>query len=342
MPPLEINEIRERQCNGRPGEERKAIVKNTALCAFGVWIVAAAVFAASRSAEDEQKSPRLPKIEPLFDYPLRDTCVCLGPDGIYYLTGTTGDTKTWWETNDGGIRVWKSKDLKKWEALGPVWNFAKNTTWQKGSTDEKGKLLRAIWAPEIHYFKNTFWIAYCVNYGGTGVLKSTSGKAEGPYIDMKPEGPLTPQIDASLFCDDDGKAYFVWQNGMIARLKDDMSGLAEEPRHLKPTNAEQVGFEGAFLTKINGRYRLVCAEFNSHKDGPATYDCMIAESDKLYGPYGDRYLAIPHGGHNMLFKDKDGGWWSTFFGNDPKAPFTERPAILPLEFGDNGKIRPKL
>jgi xylan 1,4-beta-xylosidase len=292
--------------------------------------------AASPSGE-----PKLPKLEPLFDYPVRDTCVCLGPDGTYYLTGTTGHP-TWWQTNDGGIRLWKSKDLKKWVPLGPVWAFEKNATWQKEKKDDKGNPLHALWAPEIHYFKNTFWLTYCINYGGTGVLRSTTGKAEGPYVDIKPDGPLTDRIDASLFCDDDGKAYFVWQNGMIARLKDDMSGLAEEPRHLKPANAEQVGFEGAFLTKINGKYRLVCAEFNPHENGPATYDCMIAESDKLYGPYGDRYLAVPHGGHNMLFKDKHGTWWSTFFGNDPTAPFSERPTILQLEIDEKGRIRPKI
>jgi beta-xylosidase len=316
---------------------------------FGVTaaLLTALSFTALSRAEDAPSTssePKLPKLAPLFDYPVRDTCVCLGPDDTYYLTGTTGHP-TWWQTNDGGIRLWKSKDLKKWEPLGPVWTFEKNATWQKKEEkDEKGNPLRALWAPEVHYFKNTFWITYCINYshGGTGVLKSTSGKVEGPYVDIKPDGPLTDRIDASLYCDDDGKAYFVWQNGMIARLKDDMSGLAEEPRHLKPANAEQVGFEGAFLTKINGRYRLVCAEFNQHENGPATYDCMIAESDKLYGPYGDRYLAIPHGGHNMLFKDKDGGLWSTFFGSDPKAPFTERPAILPLEFDANGRIRPKM
>jgi beta-xylosidase len=224
-----------------------------------------------------------------------------------------------------------------------VWSFKKNATWHKGSKDEKGTPLQAIWAPEIHYFKDTFWIPYCVNYsdGGTGILKSTSGKAEGPYVDVKPEGPITNKIDASLYCED-GKAYFVWQNGMIARLKDDMTGLAEEPKHLKPANAEQVGFEGAFITKIDGRYRLVCAEFNKHEKGPDTYDCMIAESEKLYGPYGDRYLAIPHGGHNMLFKDLEGAWHSTFFGSDPDAPFRERAAILKIDFDAKGRIRPKL
>ncbi len=316
-------------------------MKKSGICRLGTCLLAILAFTGSSRAGDSSSEPKLPKLEPLFDYPLRDTSVCLGANGSYYLTGTTGDTKTWWNTNDGGIRVWKSKDLKKWESLGPVWTFAKNATWQKEKKDEKGTILHALWAPEIHYFKNTFWLTYCINYGGTGVFRSTSGKAEGPYVDIKADGPLTGQIDASLFPDDDGKVYFVWQNGMIARFKDDLSGLAEEPRHLKPANAEQVGFEGAFIVKIDGRYRLLCAEFNRHDNGPATYDCMIAESDKVYGPYGDRYLAIPHGGHNMLFKDKEGRWWSTFFGSDPAAPFRERPAILPIEFGANGRIRPK-
>jgi xylan 1,4-beta-xylosidase len=314
-------------------------MKRTSACLIGGWMFAMLAIVASRIAAEEQKTPKLPKIEPLFEMPLRDTSVCLTPDGTYYLTGTTGHP-AWWQTNEG-IRVWKSKDLQKWEPLGLVWSFAKNTTWQKPSKDEKGNALHAIWAPEIHYFKDTFWIPYCINYGGTGLLRSTSGKAEGPYVDMKTDGPITGQIDASMFVDDDGKAYFVWQNGMIARLKDDMTGLAEEPRHLKPANAEQVGFEGAFLAKINGRYRLICAEFNKHDKGPDTYDCMAAEAEKIYGPYGDRYLAIPHGGHNMLFKDRDGAWWSTFFGSDPAAPFQERAGLLRIDFDAKGRIQPK-
>lgn len=101
--------------------------------------------------------PALPPLQPLFDYPVRDTCICLGPDGWYYLTGTTGHP-TWWQTNEG-IRVWKSKDLQTWKPLGLVWSIEKNGTWQKKVV--KGR--RAIWAPEIHYLKGTFWLAYCVN-----------------------------------------------------------------------------------------------------------------------------------------------------------------------------------
>ncbi|NOY82846.1 MAG: family 43 glycosylhydrolase [Kiritimatiellaeota bacterium] len=285
--------------------------------------------------------PSLPPIKPLFDYPMRDTSICLGPNGTYYLTGTTGHP-TWWRTNDG-VRLWKSKDLKKWAPLGLVWSIEKDGTWQKGFV--KGR--RAVWAPEIHYLNGTFWIPYSMNYpdtepntmGGTGLLKSLTGKPEGPYVDVKQDGPLTFGIDASLFQDDDGTVYFLHGNGKIARMTEDMSGLAEKSRQLKPRNYKHVGFEGAFLTKMGSRYLLVCAEFNGKGPG-RTYDSMIASSDNLYGPYGDRYLAIPHGGHNTLFKDRDGKWWATFFGNDKAAPFRERPAILRIEIDSNGRIRP--
>jgi xylan 1,4-beta-xylosidase len=297
-------------------------------------VFAVSTFALMGSLSAYAEDPKLPPLKPLFDFPVRDTSVCIGGDGMYYLTGTTGHP-TWWKTNEG-IRVWKSADLKTWEPLGLVWKIEQGT-WQKVKHGDD----LALWAPEIHYIKGTYWLTHCMNFAGTGLLKSTSGKPEGPYVDVHPKGPLTGEIDASLFVDDDGKIYWVFQNGKIARMKDNMTELAEEPKLLKPSNADQVGFEGAFLIKINGRYVLICAEFNDRL-GTKTYDCMAASSDKIYGPYGPRYLAIPHGGHNMLFKDKQGQWWSTFFGSDPKAPFTERPAILQIDFDKDGRIRPKM
>ena len=276
----------------------------------------------------------------LFDYPIRDTSICRGPDRTWYLTGTTGYPE-WWITNEG-IRVWKSNDLKQWEPLGLVWSFEKDATWQKGANhDDRNhddrKFRRAIWAPEIHYIKGTFYLAYCVNYGGTGLLKSTSGKAEGPYVDVKPEGPLTGEIDASLFQDDDGSVYFLWQDGKIAKMNDAMSGFVEEPKFLQSTKG-RVGFEGVFLTKRDGRYILIAAEFNNHR-GEATYDCMAAYSDRLEGPYTDLHLAIPGGGHNMLFHDEKGSWYSTFFGNDAFTVFRERPGIVPIRWDEKGQIR---
>ena len=295
---------------------------------------------AVKGVESPSAVPVLPSdITPLFNEPVRDPQVCVGPDGTYYLTGTTGHP-TWWSYNEG-IRLWKSRDLKAWEPLGLVWSFKDHATWQVGrsSTQEPPARKCALWAPEIHFLKGNFHIVYCLNGKGTGILRSRSGKAEGPYEDVKPDGPITGEIDASLF-EDDGKVYLVWQNGKLARLKDDLSGLAESPRHLKPANAAQVGFEGAYLAKINGRYHLLCAEWNSEGDKVGYYDCMAASADSLLGPYGDRYLAIPGGGHNAVFKDAGGRWWSTYFGNDVGAPFRERAAILPIHLDAAGRIRP--
>lgn len=285
----------------------------------------------------------LPTIQPLFNHAVRDTSVCIGPDGTYYLTGTTADNPSgshdetsWWYVNEG-IRLWQSNDLKQWKPLGLVWSLEKDATWAKVfKTYGKNKTrARAVWAPEIHYLKGNFWLTYSMNYRGCGLLKSISGKAEGPYVDVKTDGPLTGEIDASLFQDEDGNVYWIIQNGKIALMRDDMTGLAEEPRLLKPANHMQVGFEGAFLTKYKEKYVLICAEVNPGR----TYDCMAAVSDNLYGPYSDRYLAIAHAGHNMLFKDLDGRWMSTFFGNSPHAAFREKPGILPIAFDKEGRFR---
>ena len=68
---------------------------------------------------------------------------------------------------------------------------------------------------------------------------------------------------------------------------------------------------------------------------------MVATSEDIYGPYRPRSPAIPHAGHNMFFRDEEGDWWATFFGNDAHAPFRERPAILEIELDQEGRIRPK-
>jgi hypothetical protein len=53
----------------------------------------------------------LPPIKPLLKLHIRDTVICLGGDGNYYMTGSTGDNI--WAFNDG-VELWRSPDLKKW------------------------------------------------------------------------------------------------------------------------------------------------------------------------------------------------------------------------------------
>ncbi|MFH5182483.1 family 43 glycosylhydrolase [Paenibacillus sp. TAB 01] len=286
----------------------------------------------------------LPKnFKPLFEFPIRDTSICLGGDGNYYVTGTTG-FPDWWAVT-GDIQVWKSADLLNWTPVittprkrSTVWNIDRDGTWQKKTAMRDGAPFRPLWAPEIHYLKDTYWITYSIPLLGNGLLKSVSGRAEGPYVDIiSSNEPVSPHIDASLFQDDDGEVYFLCDNGKIARMNEDMTTLEEDLRLLTPACGKHVGFEGTFLFKARGRYHLSGADF---VDGD--YHCFVSSSEHIYGPYSERYLAVPHGGHNMFFQDKTGQWWSTFFGNNTNAPFQERPGILRVEFDEQLRIRPMM
>lgn len=287
----------------------------------------------------------------LSDMPLRDTSICRGPDGLWYMTGTV---PPFWGYNEG-IKVWKSKDMVAWQPLGMVWRYGASP-WHKKFLDAK----KPLWAPEIHYVKGTFWLTYSMpgwdgtaKTSGSGLLKSTSGKAEGPYVDMHPDDRLGDEIDASIFEDDDGKVYFVWHSGKIALMKDDMSGFAEPYHRIRTSEADpdphhhsglcagifgvgsfdHVGYEGAFLFKRRGTYYLACSEIFDGR-----YSCAIATAKHIYGPYGPRYEAIPHGGHNTFFQDERGDWWSTYFGSDDGAPWQEQPGVVPVRFDRAGRL----
>jgi beta-xylosidase len=321
----------------------------------------------------------LAKLKPLFDYWMRDTYVnYVKETDSYYMTGTTADPsrdfpgdKHARDFNDG-IYVWQSKDLKNWESLGRVWSFEKDATWHNEfvlSAQEKRNMTgfegmedkrRSVWAPEIHYVNDNFYIVGCMNWhpsedaeenGKVFLLESTTGKPEGPYRD--PVGkPLGNRIDPSLFEDDDGSVYFVWQEGRIAKMKPDMSGFAEEPRQVdEEIFPDEPYVEGVYITKRDGLYYLIQAIWWKEKPNgdqgyfrngtKLYYDCMVSTSKNVYGPYGKKYTAIRGAGHNNLFQDRDGNWWATYFGNpvgSMRPSFMARPAIIPLKFDEDGKF----
>ena len=75
-----------------------------------------------------------------------------------------------------------------------------------------------------------------------------------------------------------------------------------------------------------------------------SYDVIVASADHVYGPYGPRYPAIIEGGHNNIFQDEHGDWWSTLFFNPrgvmgTRFDMTCRPAVLPVKW-EQGKLMP--
>jgi xylan 1,4-beta-xylosidase len=291
---------------------------------------------------NEQSGLPLPKLEPLFDQFLRDTSIVLAGDGNYYMTGTTGGPEMMIVTSD--LSVWKSPDLTHWSPVRDlprqstvVWNLDRDgPKWMQPLTMRDGEPFRPLWAPEIHYINHTFWIPFSVPRHGITILKSTTGKAEGPYeVALKPDEPLSSGIDASLFQDDDGAVYSLYGGGWIAKMKPDMSGLAEPYRHITSSSGKEVGFEGVYLFKDHGLYQLCVADFVLGE-----YNTYIATAKSLSGPWTERYLAVPHAGHANLFRDKQGRMWSTFFGNDRHSAYHAEPGIVPLIQDARGRWRP--
>jgi len=297
------------------------------------------------------KSGLLPRIKPVWDVHVRDTNIILGGDGSYYMTGSTGDNI--WKFNDG-IELWKSPDLIEWSYLGLVWSIEKDGGWEKNWRDHRGPT-RSIWAPEIRFIRNNYYLTFGMPPGGMSILKSATGMAEGPYVHAtnpnKPIvggiGPIPDSflIDPTLFEDDDGKVYFTYGPAdSIGLLNDDLSDFDEPMRPIilgdleydpstrhRKTNG--IGYEGATLFKRDGKYYLGSTD---HYHG--RYSMCVAISDNLHGPYIQRHESVPCNGGCNFFKSKDGQWYSAFFGADYRAPWREKPGIVRIDFDKDRKV----
>lgn len=135
-------------------------------------------------------------------------------EGKYYAYGTEGQ----------GFYAYVSEDLKHWtrsedKALKPgdVWG----NKW--------------FWAPEVYFIKEKglFYLFYSAE---EHICVATSTHPEGPFTqtEKRPIVPDEKSIDASLFIDDDGKAYLyyvrftdgnvIW----VAEMNDDLTGIRRE------------------------------------------------------------------------------------------------------------------
>lgn len=247
---------------------------------------------------------------------IRDPYILLGPDGNYYLTGTTAGSH-WGDTI--GVKLYRSSDLSEWEDMGFVWDLysdGKNAeSWHFNQKIRRPEFKNpyAIWAPEVHYMNDTWWLPHCMNVGGHALLKSTSGKPEGPYEALPPIS--TKQIDCHLFKDDDGSIYYCYQADYLAKMNDNMDTVVEDFVKLEHKGIHPMGYEGILIMKFDDKY-LHIASGRYGYEPTNTYDLYYAVSTNIYGPYGERRMMIKNAGHGNIFQDKDGKWWSTAFDHE--------------------------
>jgi len=200
--------------------------------------------------------------------------------------------------------------------------------------------------------------------------------SEGPgrwhQGDRQPETVPPGPWDPALFKDDDGRWYLYWGSsnrfpiyGIELDLRDadaqQRVRYVGKPRALITLEPKQHGWErfgpdhtgegkpayieGAWMTKVNGRYYLQYAapgtENNVYATGTYVSDKPLGPFEYAnYNPVGYKPGGFVHGaGHGNTFQDEYGNWWNTgtpWIGYN--WTFERRIALFPAAFGEDGQM----
>jgi xylan 1,4-beta-xylosidase len=240
-----------------------------------------------------------------------------------------------------GIPIFHSKDLVNWKQIGHVMDRPEQL-----NLDSLG-VSRGLFAPAIRYNKGLFYLTCTlVDKGGNFVV--TSIKPEGPW--SNPVWlPQVNGIDPSLFFDDNGKAYLVYNsippddkplyNGhrtiRMCQFDAALLKVANEEKIIVnggvDISKKPIWIEAPHIFKVGGAYYLMCAE-----GGTAGWHSEVvfksATAEGPYTPYEKnpiltqrtldpkREYPITSTGHADLVQTQDGRWWAVFLGCRPYWP----------------------
>lgn len=225
-----------------------------------------------------------------------------------------------------GIPIFHSKDLANWELIGHALTVD-NDFYVRANSYTGG-----VMAPTIRYHNGLFYIIV-MNYSIEQNIMLTAEHPSGPWSTPHLL-PDVPGIDASLFFDDDDKAY------IIGTIEEDgkrylyinefelasMSCIGE--RHLIWDSALRNASapEAPHLYKKDGYYYLVIAEGGTEYFHAVT----VARSKVINGWYEGyagnpilthrhlgRQAAITNIGHADLFETQNGDWFAVMLGSRP-------------------------
>ena len=281
---------------------------------------------------------------------IRDPYIMVGPDRLYYLTGTTpnpGDPRESGEPYNTGlgkgsivgsaVRIWRSKDLIDWDYLGEPFRLDRDS-------DRKapGNL---VWAPELHWVPEMkCWVLVHCSGRKANLALSVGPEPKGPWT--HPLGArLGTKHDPSLFKDDDGTWWLTWQNGLIEPLSKDFKNFTADPTRIDPAGSRpgpdggtisRIGHEGTTIIKIGKKYVFIGTAWSTDKGRKGSYNLYYCTADKIIGPYGPRKFLGRFLGHGTPFQTLDGKWWCTAFYN-ANVPPLPREGIRTRDLSENAQ-----
>ena len=249
--------------------------------------------------------------------PFGDPFIMLHNDR-YYAYGTQ---------SADGINVYVSDDLKTWRGPVGVKNglaLHKDDVWGD----------RWFWAPEVYFVNGKFYMYFSAD---EHINVATSDSPLGPFTQevKKPMFENEKAIDNSLFIDDDGKPYLIFDrfndglNIWVAELEDNLKEIKPGTLH-KCINVSQPWEEvwprvneGAFVIKRNGTYFM---KYSANSYESPFYGIGFATAKHINGPwvkYENNPIFQKPGdlvgvGHSAFFTDREGNLRIVFHAHNSK------------------------
>ena len=253
-------------------------------------------------------------------------------DGVVWMYASQdqepGDPEKRYATMDG-YHVFSSTDMVSWKDHGEILH-SRDVSWGKEAW---------MWAPGAARKNGTYYLYY-PHHDKTGQFRigvATSQQPQGPFKDIGNYIEGTQGTDPMCFTDDDGQSYLYFGRAQVAKLKDNMTELAE-PSRVVDYGAKNFG-EGAWVFKRNGKYYYTYTNFHDKKN-----QGYYAIGDSPYGPFTfvGPLCGKPPGAQDHHSTVEYKGQWYYFYhvGNFNRGNFYKRNACVEkMFFNEDGTIQ---
>lgn len=212
-----------------------------------------------------------------------------------------------------GAPIMRSKDLVNWEIVSYLFdrlNETSNYDLQGGTVYGRGQ-----WATSLRYHDGRFYAYFSPNdQPYKGFVYTTTDPAKGWTLWSR----LPHFHDASLFFDDDNKAYVFYGTGQLRELKPDLSGVQPggiDMRIFERDSTETGLLEGSRFIKYKGKYYLLMISWPA--GGKRRQVCYRA--DRITGPYEkkvileDSFGGFGYVGQGTIVNDPQDNWYGVIF-----------------------------
>lgn len=259
------------------------------------------------------------------DYPDPDV---IRVEDTYYMVSTTMHFMP-------GCVILRSYDLINWEVATHVYDTLDNTPAQN-LEGEKQIYGKGMWAASLRYHKGKFYVCFVANDTHKTYLY-TSSDINGYWKKQEIEGFYH---DCSLLFDDDDRIYIIYGNTEIflTELNADLSG--PKPNGLnriivKEKGEFNLGYEGAHIYKINGKYYAFFIHILKSGNARRTQACFVSDSleDEFTGgevfddDMGYYNCGIAQGG---IVDTPEGKWYAVLF--QDYGAVGRIPVVVPMHW----------